>query len=309
MATRSFWATNAVEGNLDLYAQEWEQFLTEDTDEQHNSELLMLIQSGVVDYAMAPTLHLPYPITVEILWQFEDNALWFPDKVIRAIEELIHRITVSPYMAQHHYWSVNKEHFCEQPFTMAWSRPDLPTIPLPKVRKEKEALGKDKKKKSTPIDSATRKWKHLEEDLDQGKYDYRLCKNSSICEPHQYDSSYFTTSYHPGSSLYMEPRVAGIDPNLDAAFDIVPPPSLQRVREKRKGQFTPKVQALDNTLTTQSAKDLISWTAKELATRAEELELELAQQAHHAHEENEALDLNLKILTKEISRQGTLLGT
>eukprot|EP01018_Ginkgo_biloba_P018713 Gb_21683 [translate_table: standard] len=69
-------------------------------------------------------------------------------------------------------------------------------------------------------------------------------------------------------------------PSIDSTFDIVPPPSLQKVREKRKVRFTPMVQVLDNTLTTRSARNLISGTAQELATRVEELELELVQQVH-----------------------------
>eukprot|EP01018_Ginkgo_biloba_P007058 Gb_15056 [translate_table: standard] len=93
--------------------------------------------------------------------------------------------------------------------------------------------------------------------------------------------------------------VAGTDLSIDSAFDIVPPPLLQKVREKRKGQLTPKVQVLDNTLTTQSTRDLISGTVQELAMRVEELELELVLQAHRAREESEALNLSLNTLMKE----------
>lgn len=63
-----------MEGNLDPYAQEWAQFSIKGINGQHNSKLLMLEQYSIVDYIMAPTLHLPYPIMVEILQQFEDNA-------------------------------------------------------------------------------------------------------------------------------------------------------------------------------------------------------------------------------------------
>eukprot|EP01018_Ginkgo_biloba_P019662 Gb_23016 [translate_table: standard] len=177
--------------------------------------------------------------------------------------------------AQHHYWSVNKENFREQPFIMAWLPMDLPIIPLPVVRREKEALGKDKKKKSTPVDPVAQKRKHLEEDPNQGTSTPLSVNPINIASP--------LTSLPPIAQVPLfiwSHDVAATDPNLDAAFDINPPPSLQRVRAKRKEQFTPK-----------------------------ELELELVQQAHHTCEENEALNLNLNLLTKETSGLGTLLET
>eukprot|EP01018_Ginkgo_biloba_P036161 Gb_27868 [translate_table: standard] len=70
----SWETTKALEGSSDLYAQEWERFTVEDATGQSHGEFVDLLHSGVVDYAMAPTLYLPYPIVVEMLHRFEDNA-------------------------------------------------------------------------------------------------------------------------------------------------------------------------------------------------------------------------------------------
>eukprot|EP01018_Ginkgo_biloba_P003153 Gb_22353 [translate_table: standard] len=64
-------------------------------------------------------------------------------------------------------------------------------------------------------------------------------------------------------------------PSIESSPDIVPPPTLQKVKEKRKGCFVPNVQILNDALTTQATNRLISSTTQELTTRVEELELEL----------------------------------
>eukprot|EP01018_Ginkgo_biloba_P031742 Gb_11661 [translate_table: standard] len=372
---RSFWTTEVVEGNLDLYAQEWEQFTAEDANDQH----------------------------LEMLRRFEDNALWFPHKLIYATEELIHHITGLPLSgnkidlreearsmtredilqklflgceeteiestllqlmtkfspgfqwrpkrqlivnhpffspsAQHYYWTINKEHFSKEPFTMACLPPDLPIIPLLEIRRNREATEKDQKKKSTPKGLEAQKRKCLEDGSNQeeGKKEDKKRKPEDTSEEESHKKALGdpnppqTTTVSATTPLFVNPinvapphsspppiaqislfiwthDVAGTDPSIDSTFNIVPPLSLQKVREKRKGRLTPKVQVLDNTFTTQSTRDLISGIAQELAMRVEELELELVLQAHRAREDNELLNLSLNTLIREIGEFGMALS-
>eukprot|EP01018_Ginkgo_biloba_P017556 Gb_32421 [translate_table: standard] len=66
--------------------------------------------------------------------------------------------------AQHYYWTINKEHFSKEPFTMAWLPLDLPTISLPKIQRKGEATKKEKNKKSKPKESKIQKRKRPEEE-------------------------------------------------------------------------------------------------------------------------------------------------
>lgn len=73
ITTRSFWITDRVEDHMDHYVQEWEQFTAENAKGHLCLEYICLIQSGIVDYAKAPVLYLPYPIVVEMLHRFENG--------------------------------------------------------------------------------------------------------------------------------------------------------------------------------------------------------------------------------------------
>eukprot|EP01018_Ginkgo_biloba_P036689 Gb_02901 [translate_table: standard] len=96
MATQSFWMPEVVEDSLDTYSQEWEQFIVEDAIGQPCQDYLDLMHSGVIDYARAPIMYLPYPIVVEMFRRFENDSFWFQDKVIQVNEELINHITGLP---------------------------------------------------------------------------------------------------------------------------------------------------------------------------------------------------------------------
>eukprot|EP01018_Ginkgo_biloba_P007122 Gb_17051 [translate_table: standard] len=96
------------------------------------------------------------------------------------------------------------------------------------------------------------------------------------------------------------------NPSIESSSDIVLPPSLQKLREKRKGHFLPTVQVLDDALTTQAVGKLISNTGQELTTKIEELELELILQAHKAQAEKDSLSHNVNLLLQEISKLGAL---
>eukprot|EP01018_Ginkgo_biloba_P032160 Gb_21137 [translate_table: standard] len=85
-----------MEDSLDLYTQEWEQFTVENATGQLCSEHLNLMHLGIVDYAKAPVLYLPYPIVVEMLRQFEKDSFWFQGKVVQVNEELINNIIGLP---------------------------------------------------------------------------------------------------------------------------------------------------------------------------------------------------------------------
>eukprot|EP01018_Ginkgo_biloba_P037855 Gb_08116 [translate_table: standard] len=310
--------TEALEDSLDTYNQEWEQFTAEDASGQPRLEFLDLMRWGIVDYARAPILYLPYPIVVEMLRRFENNSFWYQDKVVQVNEELIHHITGLPFfgdkidlkevgakwavriltrrlvgleastylshqwaavaaklsegtmypwalwaadkfkehcmasqmsghnfpmpslltvicsvdrgrpndiyssvimanalddrrlvlvwphlawiertildftlactlgstfrpkrqlvvdhplispMTQHHYWTINKEHFSNEPYSMAWSLPYLPRIPIPEVQRKEGTTGKEKKRKSITRESESLKRKHLQVSSKQG---------------------------------------------------------------------------------------------------------------------------------------------
>eukprot|EP01018_Ginkgo_biloba_P031730 Gb_23001 [translate_table: standard] len=78
MATWSYWVTEVVEDHLDHYAKEWEQFTIENGEGQLCQKYMWLLQSGIVHYAEAPVLYLPYLIIVEMLSRFENGAFCSP---------------------------------------------------------------------------------------------------------------------------------------------------------------------------------------------------------------------------------------
>eukprot|EP01018_Ginkgo_biloba_P022356 Gb_24318 [translate_table: standard] len=73
-----------------------------------------------------------------------------PGSQVRPKRQLIIDHPFFSLRAQHYYWTINKEHFSKEPFSMAWSLPDLPTISLLEVQRKGDTTEKEKKKKSAP---------------------------------------------------------------------------------------------------------------------------------------------------------------
>eukprot|EP01018_Ginkgo_biloba_P012207 Gb_40144 [translate_table: standard] len=96
IATQSFWVIDGIEDHLNHYTQEWEQFTAENAKGQHHLEYICLMHSGIVDYASALILYLPYPIVVKMLRRFENGSFWFQDKMVSINEGLIDHITGLP---------------------------------------------------------------------------------------------------------------------------------------------------------------------------------------------------------------------
>eukprot|EP01018_Ginkgo_biloba_P020615 Gb_26576 [translate_table: standard] len=217
----------------------------------------------------------------------------------------------------------------------SWSPPHLPIIPLPEIQRKEKATEKEKKKKSMPKVPESQKRKRPDENLGQETSEEKnrkhkpedteeegLHKENQRGPNPQPTITVFTTTplsvnlINTASPLSSPPPITqiplflwshdavGTDPSIDPTFDIVPPPSLQKVREKRKARFIPTIQVLDNTVVTPFARDLISKSVHELAMRVEELERELVLQAHCFREENESLNQSLSILTREIGELG-----
>eukprot|EP01018_Ginkgo_biloba_P026145 Gb_36467 [translate_table: standard] len=84
--------------------------------------------------------------------------------------------------------------------------------------------------------------------------------------------------------------------------DLVPPPKLKKVKEKRKGRFNPSVRIVDGVFSTKSIGLLISHRAQELTSRVQELELELILQADQSRKERAQLSDKISMLTSKINK-------
>eukprot|EP01018_Ginkgo_biloba_P037783 Gb_23314 [translate_table: standard] len=207
-------------------------------------------------------------------------------------------------MAQYDYWAINKAHFVKEPYSMAWSPPDLPIILFLEVQGKVGTVGKEKeKKKSSTKGSKSSKSKHSKSGFaSQGHSSHNKEQRTSGEERKKIEirrgqRERIARGKPEGSQHLIRSR------NHHTSVYIVPPPSLQKVREKRKGRFVPTMQILNDSLTTQAINKLITSTTQELMTRVEELELELI---HQAQEEKDSLSQSVNLLLQETSELGAL---
>eukprot|EP01018_Ginkgo_biloba_P001140 Gb_32345 [translate_table: standard] len=170
---------------------------------------------------------------------------------------VVDHLLTSP-MAQYNYWASNKAHFTEEPCSLAWSPLDLLVITLPETQEKLVTTGKEKEKETSSAQVfESSKQKHLgskattqghstntkkddhikEKEVDEGRQ-----KKERVTCNHVFSPQHFTRCGNYNALVY---------PSIESFPAIVPPPTLQRVKEKRRGCFIPTMQISNDAPTTQ----------------------------------------------------------
>eukprot|EP01018_Ginkgo_biloba_P001211 Gb_13470 [translate_table: standard] len=173
-----------------------------------------------------PILAWPHPRLIEqIIWGLGEKYL--PNSSFRAQRLLVIDHPLTSPMAQYDYWANNEALFLEEPYRMAWSPPSLPTILFLGVQEKTIVTEKGKdKKKSFAQGSKLSKRKHS--------------KFGFVAQPDKCGSPHFHPTCGRPNPLTQWCNVSSeTNPSLESSSDIVPPPTLRKIREKRKGCFTP----------------------------------------------------------------------